>query len=143
MAFKPRYYLGVSEKAFEKASPSKKEAINVFFDFYASNEGQKASMMDSDGFIKNDIISYIKDSEYVLSSNFEQLQDSIKSGRVMITDLVEQLFLPEISILKQYAQQKTSLDHNVYKVWMKRYLIEQIKFMIHIKLKRRLIMIVL
>lgn len=106
VASRPRYYLGVLNKAY--VDKKHKEAIDDFFNFYSSADGQNYAIMAEDGSIKTDVVTYIKDANIEMPKNYYEVQSAIRNGRIYITDTFESVFDQTYEILREMAKERIS-----------------------------------
>lgn len=114
VASRPRYYLGVLNKSY--VIRDQRKAIDEFFNFYSSADGQKYAIMAKDGSLKTDIVTYIKDLNIEMPKNYYEVQNAIKNGRIYITDTFESVFDKAYEILKEMAKERISQNECINKL---------------------------
>lgn len=114
VASRPRYYLGVLNKSY--VIRDQRKAIDEFFNFYSSADGQKYAIMAKDGSLKTDIVTYIKDLNIEMPKNYYEVQNAIKNGRIYITDTFESVFYKAYEILKEMAKERISQNECINKL---------------------------
>lgn len=114
VASRPRYYLGVLNKSY--VIRDQRKAIDEFFNFYSSADGQKYAIMAKDGSLKTDIVTYIKDLNIEMPKNYCEVQNAIKNGRIYITDTFESVFDKAYEILKEMAKERISQNECINKL---------------------------